>query len=216
MKHFRCFTKKIICFDEPITIIDGCNGIEKLLFLKLYIMDVMRSFRTASPKELVAFGSENFFIKIDIVSCNDTVPIEQHIQIGFEAGKRRVKVDGKPISSYKELMSCLRIVSLTEDDMLLIKGAPQSAYFLDYAIVLENNDYAHRLNVLRNILLTRNTMLKPTNSFNTVHYRVITEQLWEQSRIIQAERMRYSALLHQEIDRLIQRYFQGEFLLEFN
>jgi DNA replication and repair protein RecF len=216
LKNFRCFTKKIVTFDEYSSLIEGENGIGKTSILEaLYYCCYLRSFRTHSPKEMVAFGAEGFFIKIDIERCEGLEVTHQQIQVGFFQGKRRVKIDGKPIASYKELMSFLRVIGLTEDDMSLIKGASQERrVFLDHALVLEQNDYAHQLSILRQIILTRNALLRPHHGINKVHYHVLTEQLWDQSRIIQQAREQYIRLLKEEVAILVKRYFNDEFSLD--
>lgn len=216
LKNFRCFTKKIITFEQPTTLVEGENGIGKTSLLEaLYYSCYLRSFRTHSPKEMVGFGAEGFFIKIDVERCQDSVIYQQQIQVGFYQGKRRVKIDSKPIASYKELMSCLRVVGLTEDDMCLIKGSSQERrIFLDHALVLEQHDYAHQLALLRQIVLTRNALLRPHHGINKIDYLVLTEQLWDQSRIIQQVREQYIKNLKQEIDTLVKVYFNDEFSLD--
>jgi DNA replication and repair protein RecF len=216
LKNFRCFTKKIITFDKRVALIEGENGVGKTSLLEsLYYGCYLRSFRTNSPQEMVTFGSEGFFIKIDIEQYHNGSVLNQQIQIGFVDGKRRVKIDGNPIASYKELMNSLRVISLTEDDMHLIKGAPQERRtFLDHAIVLENSDCAHQLNLLRHIILARNALLRPHGSIKMVDYQVLTEQLWDQSIIIQKLREQYIKQLEQEINILIKAYFNDEFALE--
>lgn len=218
MKNFRCFTKKIVNFNESMTLIEGHNGNGKTSVLEaLYYSCYLRSFRTSSPKEMLTFGTDNFFIKIDVETYQESTMLTRQVQIGFHEGKRRVKVDGKAISSYKELMSCLRVISLTEDDMHLIKGAPsERRLFMDHAIVLENDGYAHQLNILRNIVLTRNNILKQPGAIRTHNYQIITEQLWDQSLIIQKARMVYSSDLEQEINNLIKLFFNDESYINLN
>lgn len=217
MKHFRCFTKKIITFENAIACIQGNNGIGKTSILEaLYYSCYLKSFRTTSPKEMIQFGQDHFFIKIDVISTENGVSFTQSVQIGFDDGKRRVRVDGKPIHSYKDLMAVLRVISLTEDDMFLIKGAPQERRtFLDHAIILENSDYAHQLALLRQIILTRNNLLKAGCPINSANYRIITEQLWDQSRIIQKERINYIAVLEKEVSHILSHVFKNELAIQF-
>lgn len=216
MKNFRCFAKKIITFNDSTTLIEGHNGIGKTSILEaLYYSCYLKSFRTASPKEMILFGAENFFIKVDIESNQEHSSFAQQVQIGFENGKRLVKIDGKPIHSYKELMGVLRVIGLTEDDMHLIKGAPQERRdFLDHAIILENGDYAQQLALLRQIILTRNNLLKSKCSPLSPNYRVVTEQLWDQSLVIQRARIQYISSLEQEITHLLEIFFQGELCIK--
>ncbi len=86
----------------------------------------MRSFRTHIPRDLIAFGSDNFFIKVGIVG-DDTY--EHELQIGFSGKKRLIKLDQKALTSYKELTNYYRVVTITEDDLLLIKSGPELGDF---------------------------------------------------------------------------------------
>ena len=63
VKNFRCFERLSLDFTSPLVIIEGINGIGKTSLLEaLYYACYLRSFRTYSPKEMVRFGQENFFI----------------------------------------------------------------------------------------------------------------------------------------------------------
>src|SRR5690606_9539424 len=108
-----------------LILLEGGNGAGKTSLIEaLHYGCYLRSFRTHMPRELSQFGAQDFFIKLDISSSHEGQLLDHEIQVGFSAGKRLVKIDKKPIASYKELMDFYRVVSVTEDDLELIKGSP--------------------------------------------------------------------------------------------
>ncbi|HSW73657.1 MAG TPA: AAA family ATPase, partial [Candidatus Limnocylindria bacterium] len=124
LKNFRCFADKTITFESPLVLIEGNNGSGKTSLLEaLHYLCYLRSFRTHSPRDLLFFGHETFFIKA-LCEQSGTVAQNHEIQVGFSHKKRLVKIDQRAVSSYKELMDYYRIVTLTEDDVVLIQGGP--------------------------------------------------------------------------------------------
>lgn len=189
IKNFRCFKDFNINFDAPITIISGNNGTGKTSILEaMHYLCYMKSFRTASPKELVNFELENvdnFFIKANFQTqdCENN-----ELQIGFSQNKRLVRLNKKSVSSFKDLMDFYRIVTLTEDDLFFIKGGPEvRREFLDHAILLLDHTFLAKIKEFKKILQNRNILLQNGN-FNKDLYDLWTEQLWEKSIIIQKMR----------------------------
>jgi DNA replication and repair protein RecF len=165
------------------------------------------------PKDMIQFGAEGFFIKIEIETESEFERTISELQLGFAGGKRRVKVDNQVIASYKELMNFLRVISITEEDLLIVQGSPEHRRaFIDYALLVENPDYAHALGILKQIVLNRNALLlrcgKPED------YTVFTQQLWEQSVAIQDARQRYLTIVQDRLQLLIDQFFNGEFSLD--
>src|SRR5579872_1217840 len=136
LKNFRCFKNYVLDLHERVILLEGANGVGKTSFLEaLYYACYLRSFRSHSPKELVTFGQNGFFMQIEVANNLYNHEFFHDIQIGFSQTKKLVKVDQKTISSYKELMRIYRVISLTEDDLELIKGSPQvRRTFMDQAL----------------------------------------------------------------------------------
>lgn len=211
IKNFRCFNALELDFNSPITLIEGLNGTGKTSLLEaLHYLCYLRSFRTHIPSELVHFGQEHFFIKARLQKDSD----EHNLQVGFSHKKRLVKIDEKAIGSYKELLNYYRIVTLTEDDLDLIKGGPElRRLFIDQAIVLEDADYVAASKRCKDIVDNRNALLKRGGSSDS--YALWTEQLWQVTRQIQQARIIMLAHLEQAVKELISSYFNDEFTISF-
>lgn len=211
IKNFRCFNTLELDFNSPITLIEGLNGTGKTSLLEaLHYLCYLRSFRTHIPSELVHFGQEHFFIKARLQKETD----EHHLQVGFSHRKRLVKIDEKSIGSYKELLNYYRIVTLTEDDLELIKGGPEERrLFVDQAIILEDADHVLLSKRCKDIVDNRNALLKRGGSRDS--YMLWTEQLWQVTAHIQASRIKMLAQLEQAVQVLIDTYFAREFSISF-
>ena len=212
LNQFRCFDSATIDLNSPMVLIEGNNGSGKTSLLEaLYYTCYLRSFRTHFQKELVHFNENTFFIKVLLRNQENY----HNVQVGFSSAKRIVKIDGKAIASYKELMDCYRIISITEDDIELIKGAPELRRdFLDNALFLMQPDYLHKKKKLRKIVENRNNLLRRFETFDPQMYRLWTEQLWQISIDVQQERMKLLSALALETNSLLKTHVDGSIQLK--
>lgn len=204
VKNFRCFTSSKYTFSGPLTIIEGPNGSGKTSLLEaLHYACYGKSFRTNSSAELMRHTSETFFIKIEV-----TGPESNHtIQIGLSETDRSIRVDGQKVSTYKELLNHYRSITITEDDIQLIKGAPEfRRTFLDQMVAL-HYPTTPLLPLYRRILKQRNALLSSPDSWSYDSYELWTERLWEIGTKIVEKRLQLLALLEQEVAQLTQQFF---------
>jgi DNA replication and repair protein RecF len=213
IKNFRCFDSLDLSFESHLILIVGINGAGKTSLLEaLHYLCYMRSFRTHLPQELVQFGYENFFIKARLESSQEIDSYD--LQVGFSNKKRLVKVNNKSIASYKELLDYYRIVTLTEDDLALIKDGPEGRrLFIDQAIILHNADFVITSKKCRDIVENRNALLKRGGSLES--YLLWSGQLWDITQTIQAARIMALTQLEQEVRELIQIYFDNQLSITF-
>ncbi|MCA9769934.1 DNA replication and repair protein RecF [Candidatus Dependentiae bacterium] len=216
IKNFRCFERKAFDFTEPLVLVEGPNGSGKTSLLEaIHYACYVRSFRTYYPAQLVRFEQEAFFIKVGFAYAQE----RHELQIGFADKKRLVKLNQKPVASYKQVLDHYRVVTLTEDDLSLIKGAPEGRRrFLDQLLVLQGAEYLGLLKKLKNIVDNRNSLLKngfKRGGINRTSYDVWTQQLSSCSDIIAALRKEALTQLEKDVNFLLHRYVDPELSIHF-
>ena len=214
VKNFRCFSHMKFDFSEPYVLLEGMNGIGKTSLLEaLYYSCYLRSFRTHSPKELIAFNQKELFVKVGIDSVDG---LSHDIQIGMSHSKRIVRVDQRPISSFKELMEYYRIISLTEDDLTLIQSSPQyRRLFLDQMLLLLNPEFGHTLKEYRQIVDQRNAFLQQYKKDEDT-YKVLTQQQWKLAKIIEVKRRELLERVFAQVSNLSKQFLSGQYEILFS
>ena len=208
LKNFRCFKSAQFSLDGPLILIHGLNGSGKTSLLEAFhYVGYLRSFRTRTPRELIHFEAETFFIK---ATCDDN-----EITIGCSPAKRQVKINQKAVSSFQELWQFHRIITVTEDDLEIVKGAPEKRRsFIDGALVVQSSQHALLLRTYRNILNNRNALLQKL-SINDEELLVWTKKLWETSNLIQKGRKDFLKTLALTCTKLSKKHFSTPYCLKF-
>jgi DNA replication and repair protein RecF len=216
LTNFRCFQEQTLTFESPVVLIEGDNGSGKTSLLEaLYYSCYLRSFRTHSPKELVRLNQKNFFIRATVRIVEESITFKHEIQVGFSHDRRMVKVDQKIVSSYKDLISLFRVVSVTEDDLLIIQGSPQERrYFLDHAIMIAMPSFISTLKTIRHCVDQRNALIE-NGIFHNEMYRILTEQLWQLTHTIHTIRMHFLEQFSRAVYDLIQVYMNNRIMVSF-
>ena len=217
LKNFRCFSDVTFDIDAPCILFQGANGSGKTSILEaLHYLCYVRSFRTYFPQEIFSFEQDNFFIKAKYqTNINDEI-IENQIQAGVTNKKKLIKINQKPIASYKELMDHYRVVTLVEDDLLLIKGPPDiRRTFIDQAISLSDPTFLQKLKSFRQILQNKNALLQK-EKINHEMYHLWNQNLWDESVYIQNKRIELLKLIEKQVGHLISKYFDNQFSIFFN
>lgn len=213
IKNFRCFKNINLEFESSLILIEGDNGTGKTSLLEaMHYLCYLRSFRTNVGKELINIETEGFFIKAGL---NDENNLINEVQVGLSGKKRLVKINNKTIQSYKELMQYYRVISLTEDDLELIKGGPENRRsFIDHYIMLHKSDFLGLMRSYKQVLENRNALLQSGNcSYET--YLVWTKQLWDKSKFIQEERLNFLACLEKSVNLLLKDYVSPNLTTKF-
>jgi DNA replication and repair protein RecF len=164
LKNFRCFKDQEFLFDRKFVVIQGNNGVGKTSLLEaLYYLCYLRSFRTSSGADLIGTTGEHFFLQVtahpefskEVENCDPFV-----LQVGFSVDGKTIKHNNKIVHSHKELFGYYRVVSITEDDLELIKGAPEvRRLFLQQALYLLHPQHVVLLREYKKILQQRNALL---------------------------------------------------------
>jgi len=210
LQNYRCFKDKTFLFEKPFVLIEGDNGSGKTTILEaLHYGCFLKSFRTNRLKDLLSFDKEHFFLAIQFEeqAGGDVNHVKVGVSIEDNEKKRLVSFNQKVVKSYKDLISHYRIVSLSEDDLQLVQGAPEvRRAFLNQLVMLFNPEFGEHFKKYRQILEQRNTMLRKTKHLSS-EFEIWTKQLWEESRVIQEERVQYLSNLESRMNSLLRENF---------
>lgn len=214
IKNLRCFKEYSLSLEAPIVLLCGNNGSGKTSILEaLHYGCYLRSFRTHLPRELIAHGQDTFFIDIQFKEQNEL----HELQAGFSQSskKRLVKIDQKAVQTYKELTARYRIITLTSDDLALIHEGPElRRTFIDQAIALTDSDYSAVLRTYKHIHAHRNALLYK-GGINQELYEAWTQQLWEQSCLVQAKRQEQLKVLQERTNALLKEFLSDTLRITF-
>ena len=214
VKNFRGFKDRTFAFEKPFVIIEGSNGTGKTSILEsLHYACYLRSFRTYRGADLLQIGEKYFFVGVDFE--NQETQLTHKIQVGCEDNEKNVKFDGRSIKSYQNIIDSYRVISMSEYDMELVQGSPDARRrYVDALLVFLSQDSLRRLKKYRYVLAQRNTFLKNANKSNSEaqrsEYRVWTKQLWEESSLIQIDRMKILKEIERVVNKLLTEYFTPE------
>jgi DNA replication and repair protein RecF len=210
LKNFRCFEDLKLSLNHRAIIIHGNNGRGKTTLVEaIYYLCYFRSFRSRLPDILIREGSNHFFIK----GTFQTDLISTVIQIGYAAKKKSIKINDKPLSSYRDVLNLYRVVIFTNDDIDLIKEGPQGRrQFIDQVVMLNNISTASIYQEYNKILKQRNASLEQKSSREM--YVIWFEKLYDLSQKIIRLRIDMLQQLESMSKKLIDEYFNGAFTID--
>jgi len=213
LKNFRNFKDKQFAFDSRIVLVEGVNGSGKTSLLEaLYYACYLKSFRTHLSKELIAINNDYFFTQLDF---EDDLSQANQIQVGLSTKDGKlVKLNKKAVASYKDIVSRIKIISIAEDDLAIVQGAPDiRRAFLNQFLILLNPEILNLLKEYKQILQHRNSLLlKNQQVLNKQkdEFYIWSRQLWEKSIKIQKQRIEFLKQLEKEVNDLLEQYFPSE------
>lgn len=213
LNNFRCFKDKTFSFDDKFVIIQGPNGSGKSSILEaLHYSCYLRSFRTHLHKDIMLLGQDHFFAHV--LFDQELTGTSDQIQIGFSSEQGKVvKLNQKPIQSYKELLAAYRIVTLTADDLSLVHSAPEARRsFLNYSLFLSDPSLANTFKQYKHIVDQRNKLLsssplnRSTQSFQD-ELVIWSEKMWGASTMLRALRIDYLTKLERIVNELLEQFY---------
>jgi DNA replication and repair protein RecF len=166
----------------------GPNGVGKSNILEaLHVCALGFSPRSRSEKDLVRWGADRFFARIEASRDDRTLELAASCDL---AGRKEVRVDGESGRLFSKLVGHLNVVGLYPEDLQLIRGGPETRRsFLD-ALVCQNDPTM--VEVLRNyarVVKQRNAALKEPDRFDGAVREILDHQMLELARPILERRM---------------------------
>ena len=195
LRRFRNYLDERVELVEGLNIFCGDNAEGKTNLLEsLYVFGVGRSPRTTNDKDLVNFNEDNAYISAEILKTHT----KHKVEIYFSSAKKRIAIDGMPISKLGELMGVVNVVYFSPDEMSIIKDEPMlRRRFVDISLAQQSKIYYYSLLRYNKILLARNKLLKDGTALDDT-LPVWEEQLAKEGARIIRMRRQYVDMLSDE------------------
>lgn len=159
LHNYRNYNDLSLSLHPGLNIFFGDNAQGKTNFIEsIYLCGTGRSHRTFKEKELIAWNTENGYVKADIEKRG----MGTYIEINLFTGKPRIiKLGGAKVSKLSELLGCLNVVVFSPEDLKLVKEGPIfRRRFLDIEISQVKPGYYYNIHQYNKALLQRNNLLK--------------------------------------------------------
>ncbi|MBR4800525.1 MAG: DNA replication/repair protein RecF [Clostridia bacterium] len=197
LKNFRNYRRASVSFADGLNVLYGENASGKTNMLEsVYFSSVFSSPRTTKDKEMVLMGEEVANVKLVIEKKYRKHTI--NIQIDAQ-GKKKVAVDGVPVSRAGELLGVLGVVFFSPDEMKLVKESPgERRRFLDIGLSQQQKNYFVALSRYNHTLKQKNNLLKEYRQASNVDEMldVWDAGLAKEGATIVARRKEYIATLN--------------------
>ncbi|MPM31312.1 DNA replication and repair protein RecF [bioreactor metagenome] len=157
--NFRNYPSLSLRPDAGLCVLTGENAAGKTNVLEaLFLCSLGRSHRTVRDSEMVRKGEPAGSVAVDMDTRSGPRRIECKL---FSGDRKKMFIDGAPLSRSGELLGCLNVVMFAPEDLALIKDGPgERRRFLDMAISQLRPSYYYTLQQYNAALKQRNALLK--------------------------------------------------------
>jgi DNA replication and repair protein RecF len=157
--NFRNLADGTVSVEAPEVFLVGENGQGKTNFLEtIYVLCYGGSFRARRDDELCREGASQLLLKGSLRDARGEV---QEISYGWQPGEKSIRLNGKPLSDRKELVSILPCIIFAHDDIEFVQGSPdRQRFFFDQTLSLYDPLFIDVIRRYRKVLRARNVALK--------------------------------------------------------
>lgn len=188
---FRNIEELELNFIDKFNIIIGKNGSGKTNILNsIYYLSTGSTFITTKESELPTSGNKSFFLE-GLFNQNGE---ETKIEIIFKDKRKIISINGKPVSTLRELIGVVPIIYFNYRTKDLILREPEiRRNFLDNYISIMDKDYKKLIMDYQDLLMVKNSTLKKLkdergNFYYETLLSTINEGMYEKGILIQEKR----------------------------
>lgn len=162
LNNFRNYSEETLNPINGLNIIAGENASGKTNLLEaLYLCGIGKSPRTPIDKDIIKWGEDYLYIKLQLEKKYHKTKIE----IQIDNHHKRIAINGIPALRVGELMGVLNVVYFSPDELKMIKESPKERRkFIDISLSQQKKVYYNALSKYNKILDQRNKLLKSNYS----------------------------------------------------
>ena len=196
LNNFRNYEDKKVSFSDGLNAIVGKNATGKTNLLEsVYICGLGNSARVSRDKDCIRWGCDGAYIGLKLIKKYRSHTIDIYID---SREKKRIAIDGIPISRISQLIGVMNVVFFSPDEMKLVKDAPQERRrFADISLSQQSANYLYSLSRYNAALIRRNKLLKTLPAGDKLRQAL---QVWDTQ--IAAEGAKLIAARYDFVDKL--------------
>lgn len=176
LQDFRSWQKLSLEAHSGTNLLMGRNGAGKSNVLEaLHLCALGFSPRTRSEKDLVRWGAERFFARLEAEAGTTHLELAASCDL---SGRKEVRVDGEPGRLFSRLVGHIAVVGLYPEDLDLVRGAPEARRsFLDALLSQLEPEAVELLRGYARVVRQRNAALKDPERFDGAVREVLDAQM---------------------------------------
>ncbi|WP_294481929.1 DNA replication/repair protein RecF [uncultured Victivallis sp.] len=211
LADFRNCERGEFCFSGDKIVFTGPNGSGKTNLLEsICFLSILRSFRTASGRELVRIGSRGFELSAKIRSRG----YPETLRVVQQGNRRETWIDSSRIRRSSEFIREFRAVVFVPEDRNIVGGSSSfRRRFFDMLISTLDGAYLSALARYNRALAQRNRALKSPGKGAIA--AAFEPELAENAPLIAQRRREYAGLVEEELNRLLIQRGGGEFRISY-
>lgn len=199
------------CFSGNKVVFTGPNGSGKTNLLEsIYFLSILRSFRTASGRELIRIGARGFELsaRVNAREYPETLRVIQ------QGNLRETLIDGNRIRKSSEFIREFRAVVFVPEDRYIVSGSSSfRRRFFDMLISTLDQGYLMDLSNYNRALIQRNRALKTPGNRRII--AAFEPELSLNAPKIWRMRKEYSERIEKEVNELLKARGGGEFKIRY-
>ena len=194
--NYRNLQKQTVTLHDGLNVFVGDNAQGKTnLVESVYLCCIGKSPRTDRDKDLVAWGQEKGFVKVEYAGKFGKGEIE--IDLAANA-KKQIFVNGAQIAKVGELMGYLNCIYFSPNEIKIISQSPsERRRFMDIDLCQTDKNYFYSLVRYNKALLQRNNALKQAMDLEDAKESVFAwdKLLADEAALIVSKRREFCAKL---------------------
>lgn len=217
LSNYRNLAQQKVVLGDGLNIFVGHNAQGKTnLVESVYLCCIGKSPRTEKDKDLVRWGEQNAFVKVNYNCRYGDGEITFDIKT---QGKKQIAVNSVGITKMAELMGYLNCIYFSPNEIKIISQSPaERRKFLDIDLCQTDKNYFYSLQRFNKAIAQRNNLLKTAVSVEQLRETVFVwdEQIAEEGARVVAKRRAFCEKLKVYAKRCHEKLTDGKETLDLS